>query len=486
MLQQARDTYTPTSPQAFLRRLTTTEPELLVRPIGWEMEEDELWDDLFDSISQEWRANSEPIMEKPFSFDSWVEDFVSLGFYSLALSAFEKISRKLFEEFGHEIIYGIMENETVGVIAELLLLGEVEHYSTMKTTTVNQETVAGMQNQGSADAVEDNRAAGGESTISNALSLNPRKTEKDDDEEPEDNHPDTIQTKDESQKNALVYPAWLHQLHERAQEKSIELIFSNSDITRSEQARYLSSFIEWNSSISQLTTPAYHGCYIPPRLLRNNVSTFLNDGVLAYPNRRGYFCVTEAAYYTNSLAYARVWPVIKNNLRGWRQLDSLPAPSILIVVSEPLVSVVSGQSDEFTTTIIPQDRSDAAAQVPPSFSPSLTGEQYATATKRSKTSDRVSHEDYPRISTCDFIISPLPNHTMNVMQNSAALGRVITEHNDISSITILTAATNGAVKYMSRSITKIIILGWGNGNLGASETVNFGSAGIRDGTSQYD
>ena len=213
------------------------------------------------------------IEERTFSFDNWVEDFVSLGFHSLALSAFDRISRSLFEEFGREIIYEIMENETVGVIAELLLLGDVEHYSTMKTKTVNQETVSGMQNQGSPDADINNSATGGENTISDALSLNPQKTEKGDDEGLEDKHPHIIQTEDESQ-NALAYPAWLHRLRERAQEKSVQLIFSNSDITQSEQGRYLSSFIEWNNSISQSTTPAYHGCDIPPRLLRNYIHHF--------------------------------------------------------------------------------------------------------------------------------------------------------------------------------------------------------------------
>ena len=105
--------------------------------------------------------------------------------------------------------------------------------------------------------------------------------------------------------------------------------------------------------------------------MQNYVTSFLDNGVLALPYRRGYFCVTKAAYYTNSLAYARVWPVIKNNLRSWRKLESLPAPSILIVVSEPFVEVVRGQSGKFTTTIIPQDRPDAAAQAIPSFSPQL-------------------------------------------------------------------------------------------------------------------
>ena len=139
-----------------------------------------------------------------------------------------------------------MENETVGVIAELLLLGDVQHDSAVKTIAVDQEIVSGAQNQG---------AAGMGNTRSNALSLNPQKVRKDDDEGPEDEHPQIIQTEDENQ-NILAYPAWLHKLHERAQEKSVQLIFSNSDITQSEQGRYLSSVIEWHNSISQPTTPA--------------------------------------------------------------------------------------------------------------------------------------------------------------------------------------------------------------------------------------
>jgi hypothetical protein len=75
---------------------------------------------------------------------------------------------------------------------------------------------------------------------------------------------------------------------------------------------------------------------------------------------------------------------------------------------------------------------------------------------------------------------------MGARQNSASLSRVINEHNDTSSITILTAATDAAVKYMIQHVTKIIILRWGERNLGASERMDFGSAGIRDGTSQYD
>ena len=99
MLQPAEEAYTQTSPHAFLRHLTSIEPELLVQPTGWEMEEDELWDDLFDSISQEWSANYGYIMEKTFSFDSWVEDFVSLGFYSTEAFTNKSVSSKFNFKF---------------------------------------------------------------------------------------------------------------------------------------------------------------------------------------------------------------------------------------------------------------------------------------------------------------------------------------------------------------------------------------------------
>ena len=82
-----------------------------------------------------------------------------------------------------------MENETVGVIAELLLLGEIEHYSTMRTTTVNQGTISSVQNQGSAGAASTGAGPGGEeNTWSAPILPNLRKTEKDDGEGPEDKH----------------------------------------------------------------------------------------------------------------------------------------------------------------------------------------------------------------------------------------------------------------------------------------------------------
>jgi len=138
------------------------------------------------------------IVEKPFSFDMWVEDFVALGFHSLALCEFERISRSLLVGFGHEIIHGIMDNETVGTIAELLLLSNVQHYSAMKTVTVNQRTGSGVQDQRLPDV--DNEGTGGETSRSDGHLYNPEKSEQHDGEGLRNDHLHTIQTEEEIQK----------------------------------------------------------------------------------------------------------------------------------------------------------------------------------------------------------------------------------------------------------------------------------------------
>jgi hypothetical protein len=58
MLQTAGETFAQTSPHAFLRRLTSVEPALLIQPTGWEMGDDELW-----ASSTAFRRSGEQIMD---------------------------------------------------------------------------------------------------------------------------------------------------------------------------------------------------------------------------------------------------------------------------------------------------------------------------------------------------------------------------------------------------------------------------------------
>ena len=79
---------------------------------------------------------------------------------------------------------------------------------------------------------------------------------------------------------------------------------------------------------------------------------------------------------------------MKNDLRGWRRLTSIPVLSTVIVCSEPVIEDIRGKNGIFSTTVIPRDRVEAAAQLP-SFSSSLTCAQYVTATRERRNVLRV-------------------------------------------------------------------------------------------------
>ena len=246
-----------------------------------------------------------------------------------------------------------------------------------------------------------------------------------------------------------------------------------------------SSYTLWTDSIPGVVTSAYHGTDIPNDELSDTLTSFLTYGVeVSRANRRGYYCVTSATYFTNSAPYSRVWPVMKVHLQNWRTMGELPSSNTVIVISEPVIEDVIGSNGKFITAIIPQLDTELAREVCLSSSFELTCEQYVNATRNRKIKLRVSHPRLPSISTSDFIIAPLPTHTISTLQG-APIGQVLNDITPIESISILTCATHSAVTYMNEHITTIVVLGWGDGVLGATDNVEYGTAGIKAGTTGY-
>ena len=96
---------------------------------------------------------------------------------------------------------------------------------------------------------------------------------------------------------------------------------------------------------------------------------------------------------------------------------------------------------------------------------------------------RQTHPDFPGIEASD-LIAPLL-HIQLELWKTQYLGHAINIQTTITSISILTAATPNAVEYLNSRIKKIVILGWGEGTLGDTEQVNYGTAGIKEGESSY-
>ena len=464
---------------SFLRQLShdTSTPRLLVHPPNWEYM-GELWYDLYDVITQEWETSHGELVRKRFSVESWKDDFIALGFYGIVLSGMESVFRVLYEKFGVEIVDLILSYESVGDIAGLVLWGEVDYFSTQTTRKEEKQGDGG----GTAQPRLESEMQSSSHTPSTIIPPwdGIRKTSDEEDEDPTKNTRPTQQPSDPTKIN---YPEWLHHLHQLSAEKGVKLVFSNNDVMDVQTA--FAPYTQWTGNVSGAVTSLYHGSDIPNDELADTVASFLNYGVeVSRARRRGYYSATSATYFTNSAPYSQVWPVIKTYLGRWREMEGLPSANILIVVSEPVIEDIIGANEKFITAVIPQHDKELAREVPPPSCSLLICEQYVNATKNPKIKSRVSHPRVPSISTSDFVIAPLPAHTISAMQ-PAPIGQALNRITPIQSISVLTCATPTSVAYMNDHITTIVVLGWGDGTLGATDKVEYGTAGIKAGTTRY-
>lgn len=464
-----------TSSNELLKRLTDPEtaPHLEIKPRNLEVEDGDLWDDLFDIIVQTWENDNKEIFQKSFDITAWNDDFIQLGFSSSALSAFHGILQTGYTVFGHEVVDMILEYETVGDIALLMVWGDVMDYSRRHCTNESSGQ-KGNEASSSAAATSSSEQKSASTQGTSLPSTIPNEREEDQYDDPSQQHLDGATEKDYAD-NLTTHPRWLDELHISARDRGIQLVFTNSDVIQS--SSNVPKFVEWTPTTQN--TPAYHGCTVEEESFVGIFQSFTSYGVQARATRRGYYSVTPASYWTNSIQYARIWPTMKASLRNWRKMEQIPSPSLLIVVSEPNI-----MENGLIKTVIPQAETVKAAEVCHSYSPLLTSQQYTTACKDLRNVVRQKHPDFPGIETSDFIVAPLPAHTIRTMQNSY-LGSAINVLTTISCISVLTAASPKAVENMNSHIKSIIILGWGEGVLGDTEQANFGTAGIREGETSY-
>ena len=241
-----------------LQRSSDRQP-LRIRPSGWEYEEGEIWDDLYDSIWQTWEKNHSDILEKRFDEESWTDDFVLLGFQAIVLDAFHHILSNLYLMFGREIVELVLSFESVGVIAGLMLKGEVYYYSE-KWLAVNEDR----GEQSAQEREKSQEACSSGETSATSLPGGPRslpsspKTPRLDRNDRDSEEPDKVPSASSEPVDHDSYPKWVFDLHNMAQSKGIQLFFVN-DI---ENLPFPHQQI-WDENLQGTTTSAYHGCDIP-------------------------------------------------------------------------------------------------------------------------------------------------------------------------------------------------------------------------------
>jgi hypothetical protein len=87
----------------------------------------------------------------------------------------------------------------------------------------------------------------------------------------------------------------------------------------------------------------------------------------------------------------------------------------------------------------------------------------------------------------DFILSPLAEFECTRLLNRTGYTRSILNTPDrAEDITFVAGCTQKAVKYLKSKIAKIIVYGFGDGEIGyGKEATSFGMAGIRNGSTEY-
>ena len=113
-----------------MERFTTRRTQFTVKPEGFD-EEDFVWSDLCDIVTQHWQTYHDEILKKPFNVDEWIEDFLELGFSGAVLGGINMVIKKWYKEHEPILIDQILHYETIETVAHAVLEGEVEVYSTL-------------------------------------------------------------------------------------------------------------------------------------------------------------------------------------------------------------------------------------------------------------------------------------------------------------------------------------------------------------------
>jgi hypothetical protein len=90
---------------------------------------DDIFEGLVENVSRAWNEHNLSTLASPFRQDSWRTDFSTLGIELEVQELFESRLNYLQYTFGAELVWDVLQTETVGVFAMIVLETEVEHFS---------------------------------------------------------------------------------------------------------------------------------------------------------------------------------------------------------------------------------------------------------------------------------------------------------------------------------------------------------------------
>ncbi len=180
-----------------------------------------------------------------------------------------------------DVVELVLSYEKVGDIAELVLSGEVSHFSAevIGKATDGAGDEGGKDEEGKRPSEYNyDRKGSRQSLPAGKPHVPPDDTNRKqrDDDDPK-NGPETFQHHRQPFPHPCRYPQFLHNVNLLTTEIGIKLIFMNTNIMDGESV--FPPFMAWSETIPQPTTPIYHGSTILLDALEDFLGSFITDRV---------------------------------------------------------------------------------------------------------------------------------------------------------------------------------------------------------------
>ena len=191
-------------------------------------------------------------------------------------------------------------------------------------------------------------------------------------------------------------------------------------------------------------------------------------------------------YYSNSLPFSRLWPILSQGIRNYEMYTTISSPSLLVLMISADSDVLFDNTNDINATRIRQSRKDYTIEIFPFRVLMLICEQFVNRNSRSKGDRRFpipDADDSTRNS--DFVHMPLSYFNVQKLRETF-IEREIDARISLARIIIIDSYIEKLDEYLNTCEKYIIIYGYGNSALGTGKSVTeFGSAGISRGQSSY-
>jgi hypothetical protein len=309
----------------------------------------------------------------------------------------------------------------------------------------------------------------------------------DDDEPSKPQNPETLHVAAAMKKTPIPRPNWVNEVDQLAKEHNTKIVFVDVPQIPLRMKPQIESNIGGFYRTTKLngTVTIYHGCRVRDDLqdIEAKLRSFVRTGVdIDRGDVKGFLSNSRAVYYSNSIDYAFLWPVIQTRFAVYRRYTrtTIPQIPVLIICQNINIEDTLPGSLKFSCWRIPQENTRDAQIVSPTSFHNLTC-QFVNENMNSSLSGIKRHS--PRGTTRnDFqiVTSPLPYFKISELESCPLRTEILNSGLKAKNFVVVAGCDRTAATYLASSTPRVIIVCYlGDGELGVGvDEGSWGTVGM--------